>query len=61
MTIAAGSEQPTPVDAERPTPGSGPGSAPGSGPGGLTLLSALDGADAGLCIDGACRLPAAQH
>ncbi|MBS1698821.1 MAG: hypothetical protein JST25_10525 [Actinobacteria bacterium] len=53
MTIAAGSEQPTPVDAERPTPGTGPG--------GLTLLSALDGADAGLCIDGACRLPAAKH
>ena len=56
MTIAAGSEQQRPVDAERPAPGSASGSAPGR----LTLLPAFDGTDAGLCIDGACRLPAAK-
>ena len=52
MTTASGHEQPIVAGAERPSPGPGPG--------GLILLPSLDGADAGLCIDGACRLPGAK-
>ena len=52
MTTAAEHGQPIPEGAERPLPGEGHN--------GLILLPALDGADAGLCIDGACRLPGAK-
>ena len=56
MTTAAESEQQTSADAERPTNGAAPGVAPG----GLALFPGLDDADAGLCIDGVCRLPGSK-
>ncbi|MGO4679305.1 hypothetical protein [Microbacterium sp. 2MCAF23] len=52
MTTAAESPQQTPADATRPTSGAAPG--------GLSLLPGLDAGDAGLCIDGVCRLPGAK-
>ncbi|MBS1907500.1 MAG: hypothetical protein JST33_13235 [Actinobacteria bacterium] len=56
MTTAARSEQQTSADVERPTSGAAPGTL-SAAPGGLALLPGLDGSDAGLCIDGVCRLP----
>lgn len=56
MTTAAESEQQTSADAERPTNGAAPGVAPG----GLALFPGLDATDAGLCIDGVCRLPGSK-
>jgi len=52
MITAASTEQQTSADAERP--------APGAASGALSLLPGLDTADAGLCIDGVCRLPGAK-
>ncbi|MDQ4213974.1 hypothetical protein [Microbacterium capsulatum] len=53
MTTAAENAQQTPADAERTAPRAG-------APLGLTVLPGLDGADAGLCVDGFCRLPGAK-
>lgn len=57
MTTAAESEQQTSADAQRPTNGAAPGGVSGGVSGGLALFPGLDDADAGLCIDGVCRLP----
>ncbi|MFB7844785.1 hypothetical protein [Microbacterium sp. NPDC056052] len=60
MTTAAESEQQTSADAERPTNGAAPGDVTGAALGGLALFPGLGAADAGLCIDGVCRLPGAK-
>lgn len=52
MTSAVEPEQPIAPGAESP---------PGTGSGGLILLPASDGVDAGMCINGACRLPSAKN
>ena len=57
MTTVADSDQQASADAERPTTGAASGAAPGAAPVGLALFPGLDATDAGLCIDGVCRLP----